>query len=129
MMIVTDSSVIIDSTRKTHPHLIRHFSQLPVAICGVIWTEVATGAKSIADRQRIDLLLNNFAYIPFSEALWSDVATNLSRLRESGIVVPFNDVVITTLTIHSGFELWTRDQHFSAIQNVLPSLRLFAEPA
>jgi predicted nucleic acid-binding protein len=44
------------------------------------------------------------------------------------VVVPFPDVVLATVAIANGIELWTRDKHFALIQGVLPALRLFQEP-
>ena len=43
-------------------------------------------------------------------------------LRAAGISVPFQDVVIATVAIANGVELWTRDQQFALIQQVLPAL-------
>jgi predicted nucleic acid-binding protein len=44
------------------------------------------------------------------------------------VTVPFPDALIATLAIAENLELWTRDLHFTQIQRVLPSLRLFQEP-
>jgi predicted nucleic acid-binding protein len=45
------------------------------------------------------------------------------------VIVPFPDVLLATVAIENGLELWTDDSHFLHIQRVLPALRLFQEPA
>ncbi len=42
------------------------------------------------------------------------------------VVVPFADAILAALAIELGVEIWTRDNHFRLIVEVLP-LRLFDE--
>ena len=44
------------------------------------------------------------------------------------MTVPFPDAVVATLAIANNLELWTRDAHFTLIQQWLPALKLFQEP-
>jgi predicted nucleic acid-binding protein len=62
------------------------------------------------------------------DALWTDVGTNAAFLRHRGLTVPFADVVIATVAVNAGMELWTYDNHFPLVQAVLPQLQLFQEP-
>ena len=54
--------------------------------------------------------------------------TSMLMPFSAGVTVPFPDVVLVTLAIDSGVELWTRDKHFALMQTVLPALKLFQEP-
>ena len=42
--------------------------------------------------------------------------------------MPFPDAVIASVAIANGIELWTRDRHFTLVQQLLPALKLFPEP-
>jgi predicted nucleic acid-binding protein len=40
---------------------------------------------------------------------------------------PIQDVILASIAIEGGYEVWTRDAHFTAIQRSLPTLKLFVE--
>jgi predicted nucleic acid-binding protein len=73
-------------------------------------------------------ILSGFQPAPIPDTLWDSVGDNLATLRAAGISVPFPDVVIATLGISLGVEVWSRDKQFTLMQGGLPALRLFAEP-
>ena len=128
-MILVDSSVIIDYIDKANPVIIRTLRQVQPAIAGIIRAEVLAGASTSAKWDRISVALDDFDYLAFPETLWDQVARHSLQLRFSGYKFPFNDVAIATLALHYDCELWTRDKQFALIQSVLPSLKLFQEPA
>jgi predicted nucleic acid-binding protein len=127
-MIVVDSCVIFDHTRGKDPRLAALFQTLPSAVCGVTRAEVLHGARSTGDRAAILALLNRFAQVLTPENIWDDVGDNLARLRKSGINVPFPDVVLASIAIAGGHEVWSRDGHFTIMQRAIFVLRLFSEP-
>lgn len=127
-MTLVDTSVVIDFLRFADPKLLVLFKSLPGAICGVTRAEVLHGARNPADRARVLTVLNAFGQIPIPDSLWDDVGDLLAALRSAGVTVPFNDVLIATVAISTGVELWTRDNQFALIQRVEPRLVLFTEP-
>jgi predicted nucleic acid-binding protein len=74
------------------------------------------------------LILDSLPQASTSELIWNSVGDNAAHLRAQGVNIPLADIVISTLAIAHNVELWTRDAHFSNVQRVLPSLRLFPEP-
>jgi predicted nucleic acid-binding protein len=60
--------------------------------------------------------------------LWDLVGDTLATLNARGLTVPFADAVVATLGIEHDIEVWARDAHFSAMQKILPQLKLFPEP-
>jgi predicted nucleic acid-binding protein len=126
-MILVDAAVLIAYQRTADAKLAALFRSLPVAICRITRAEVLHGARNPSDRQQLLILLNAFQQVSIPDALWDVVGENLATLR-AGVTVPFPDVVLTTVALANGMELWTRDQHFTLIQGVLPSLKLFQEP-
>ena len=127
-MILVDSCVVFDHTRGTDRRLGGFFKTLPVAVCGVVRAEVLHGVRNPANRAALVALLNQFAQVPTPEDSWDAIGDNLAVLRSHGVTVPFADVVLATVAILGGQELWTRDTHFSLIQTWLPALVLFTEP-
>jgi predicted nucleic acid-binding protein len=67
--------------------------------------------------------------VPFPEALWDRAGDHAAELRRNGVTVPFAGVLIATVAIANGVELWTRDAHFGLVQRVPPALQLFTEPS
>jgi predicted nucleic acid-binding protein len=57
------------------------------------------------------------------------VGDNLALLQTRGLTIPFPDVMIATVGIAYGVEIWARDNHFSMMQTVLLGVRLFVEPS
>jgi predicted nucleic acid-binding protein len=127
-MILVDASVIFDHTRNRDPRLASLFSTIPVAVCGVTRTEVLHGARNPSDRATLVALLNRFGQIPTPEATWDLAGDNLCTLRMNGLTIPLADVLLAGVAIVHDIELWTRDAHFTMIQQHLPALKLFQEP-
>ena len=101
---------------------------LPVALCGVTRAEVLHGVGNGAERTNVLVLLNAFLPLSVGDALWDQVGDNLAVLRAGGLTIPFPDAVIASVAIANGIELWTRDRHFTLVQQLLPALKLFPEP-
>jgi predicted nucleic acid-binding protein len=127
-MILVDAVVVIAYQRTADAKLAALFRSLPVALCGVTRAEILHGAHNPTDRQHLLTLLNAFRHVSIPDALWDAVGANLATLRAAGVTVPFPDVVLATVALANDIELWTRDQHFTLIQGVLPALKLYQEP-
>jgi predicted nucleic acid-binding protein len=127
-MTLVDTSVVIDFLRSSDAKLLAQFQSLPGSICGTTRAEVLHGARNATDRARLLTLLNAFVQAPTPEPVWDAVGDLLAVLRSNGVTVPFNDVVIASVAIAAGVELWTRDNQFKLIQSHEPKLLLFQEP-
>jgi predicted nucleic acid-binding protein len=127
-MILVDTSVVIDYARGHDAKLRALLPTLPVAVCGITPAELLHGARDPAHRGALLTLLAAFAHLAIPDSLWDTVGDQLAALRAGGVTVPFQDVVLATVAITHGTELWTRDVQFSHISRVLPSLKLFKEP-
>jgi predicted nucleic acid-binding protein len=63
-----------------------------------------------------------FQSIPFLQVLdkdWQAAVKNAWTVRDRGISVPWNDLLIATLAVRTGFRLFARDKHFDAMSPVL----------
>ena len=79
-------------------------------------------------RQQLITALGLFQQISIPDSLWEEAGDNLAALRAAGTTISLADVLIATVAISNNLDLWTRDQDFTLVQKVLPSLRLFQEP-
>ncbi len=128
-MILVDTGVLIDYSRNpSDPKLGGLFRTLPLAVCGTVRAEFLHGSRNPRDRVRLLLLLDSFSQLTTPESLWDAIGDNLNVLRTGGVTIPFPDAVIATVAIANDIELWTRDAHFTLVQRVLPTLKLFVEP-
>lgn len=127
-MTLADTSVLIDALRGVDPGLKNLFGAAQVAICGVTRAEVLHGARSSAEFAQLEAALAAIPDVPFPERFWDAAGANLYALRRAGVSVPFPGVLIATVALENGIELWTRDNQFELIRNVLPALKLFQEP-
>ena len=127
-MILIDTSVLIDYLRSKDAASWTKIQVHDSAICGIVRAEILAGARSPGDRARLVLMLDSLPQASTSELVWNSVGDNAAQLRAQGVNIPLADIVISTLAITHNVELWTRDAHFTNVQRVLPSLRLFPEP-
>jgi predicted nucleic acid-binding protein len=127
-MILVDTTVVIDFTRTGDPALFHLFVKYDAAICGVVRAELLHGARDPAHRVRLVNALAAFRHITIPDDIWDVVGDHASELRRNGVTVPFGDVILATVAVREGVELWTRDSQFQHVQRVLPALRLFIEP-
>lgn len=125
-MILLDASVVIAYLRDRERLMSNAFTTLDLGVCGVTRAEILHGARDESDRQKLLSVLGQFQAVPIPEALWDKVGQRLAEFRAAGLAVPFADSVLATLAMELGVEIWTRDNHFRLMLQVLP-LRLFDE--
>ena len=127
-MVLVDTTVVIVYLRTRDLRLFSLFQAHTAAVTGIVRAEVLSGVRSPAELLQTPIVLDTFVQVDFPHTLWDRVGSNRAALRSSGLSVPFNDVVLATLAIELGVEVWSRDRHFALMQRVLPSLKLFQEP-
>ena len=128
-MMLVDTSVVIDYVRGQDAKLAAHLPTVPVAICGIVRAELLCGARDAKQRADLMTLVATFNHLVIPDSIWDAVGDNLALLRSNGITVPFPDASIATFGIENNLEVRWRDPHFTPVQKVLTSLRLYQEPA
>jgi hypothetical protein len=106
-MILADTSVIVDFLRSGDARLRHIIVTEPAAICGVTRAEILHGARDSLHQQQLLVALNLFPAVPITDAVWDKVGDNLAALRSKGVTIPFADVIVATVAIEHGLELWT----------------------
>jgi predicted nucleic acid-binding protein len=69
--------------------------------------------------------LNCFNYVSIDDSVWNALGILLNKLKKNGITLPFQDALMAVLAIKKGLSIWSKDQHFLLIQNVVPELQIF----
>jgi predicted nucleic acid-binding protein len=94
-----------------------------VHINGIVLTELLTGAKSLAELDRLSSALAGLKFIPSDRASFKSAGHNGFVLKKKGISVPLSDVIIATACIDHGLVLIESDLHFTTISAHLPLKR------
>jgi predicted nucleic acid-binding protein len=128
-MTLLDASIIIDGLRSKDLPLVEEMRSLGGAVCGVTRAEILSGARTTDDHARLLTILDGFRQTAIPEAMWDAIGETQARLRANGVTVPLADAVLATVALSLDIEVWSRDAHFSAIQQVIPTLKLHATSA
>ncbi len=126
MRILADSNMFIDFWRNPTQQVVDIFSKEDVVICGVVRCELLHGAKSDKDYNHINSVLDAFEELLFEESDWELLGKQLYQLRIKGITVPLSDAIIAYVAIKNKIPVWTKDQHFSYMQQILKDLSIMA---
>jgi len=91
--------------------------------CGPIKLEVLGGARS-QDRKRMSAYFECIAYRVIDESAWEFATDCAWRLRDKGHSLPWNDVLIGSLSLRWACRVYARDQHFEIMRDVI-GVRLY----
>ena len=124
--ILVDSSVWIQCFKPGPCSYRGHLDQLladnRVATCGPVKAEVLSGARSAEDFRR---LLNWFDGLPdlsmvSDEHIWDRIAESRFKLARTGIQQRLIDLFIAWTAHYHNVPVWSLDQDFEKITNVVP---------
>ena len=127
-MVLVDSSVWIEGLRRNGrldvkvalESLLDHYE---AQWCSPVRLEVLGGARK-GERQRLGMYFSVIPYRPSREEDWDRAISLAWRLRDSGLTVPWLDVLIASIALHDGVRLYAIDQHFEEISR-RTGLRLY----
>ena len=122
-MVLVDSSVWIESAKRNGDlackvGLEALLEEYEAALCGPVRLEVLGGARP-ADRQRLEDYFALLPYYPVEESDWGTAVRNSWSLRDVGLTIPWNDILVATLSLRLKCRVYARDTHFAALQRIL----------
>lgn len=91
--------------------------------CGPVEMEFLGGARPEA-RERLQAWCSVVPYLRNDQKVWRQAAGHFSALREVGLTVPWNDVLIATLALQADCRVYALDKHFDAMAPIL-GLKLY----
>ncbi len=128
-MVIVDSSVWIHFLRTPDTPVGRELDRLldeqKVAVVGIVVAEVLQGTRSRTDYENLKSRLEMLPYVEESRAVWTRVAELAIALRNQGTLTPLTDLLIASLALEGGHDLFTLDDHFRRV----PDLRLHEVPS
>jgi predicted nucleic acid-binding protein len=127
-MVLVDSSVWIEAARRDggleyKVGLEGLLEAAEACFCGPIKLEVLGGARS-QDRKR---MLGYFGCIPYrtiDDSAWEFATECAWRLRDKGHSLPWNDILIGSLSVSWACRVYAKDQHFEIMREVI-GVRLY----
>ena len=127
-MVLVDSSVWIECARRDGQIAckvgLEGLIELDEAmICGPIKMEVLAGAR-LEDRLRLSSGFESIPSRPMDDAAWEFALLCAWRLRDKGRVVPWNDILIGSLSLQWGCRVYASDPHFELMRDDL-GVRLY----
>ena len=127
-MVLVDTSAWIEFFRRDGDPAVKLamkvlVEELEATLCGPVEMEFLGGARR-RERQRIQIRLDLLPYLNNDQKIWREAATQYALLREKGITVPWNDVLVATLALRHDCRIYAVDRHFESMGEHL-GLRLY----
>ena len=122
-MVLVDSSIWIEAARKDGDltakvaleALLEHYE---AALCSPVRLEVLGGARRV-ERRRMESYFASLPYIPLEEADWANAVRSSWSLRDAGMTIPWNDILVATASVRWKYRVYARDDHFDAMRSIL----------
>ncbi len=124
MRILADSNIFVDFWRNPPQEMIDRFRRDQIVICGVVRSELLHGAVSEKNLGKIRETLELFDSFEMSKNDWYTLGEQLYMLRTHGLTVPLADAIIACLAMKNDVPVWTHDNHFRKMQEILKELKV-----
>jgi len=127
-MVLVDSSVWIEAARRDgglecKVGLESLLEMGEALFCGPIKMEVLVGAR-IQDRKKMSAYLGCIAYRAMDDGDWESALQCAWRLRDKGHSLPWNDILIGSLSLRWACRVYAMDQHFDIMREFI-GVRLY----
>jgi predicted nucleic acid-binding protein len=122
-MVLVDTSAWIELHRQ-HGNLAVKLAvrglldEFEATLCGPVELEFLGGAAP-QQRDRLRAWCNILPYLRNDQKLWRKAADHYAALRQHGLTVPWNDVLIATLALEAKCRVYSVDTHFDAMAPML----------
>jgi len=121
-MVLVDSSVWIESLRRmgrldVKVALEALLDVYEAQLCSPTRLEVLGGARK-EDRRRLGQYFSVIPYRNCNQDDWERAIALAWKLRDTGLNIPWLDVVIASIALHDGIRLFTIDAHFEKMASI-----------
>jgi predicted nucleic acid-binding protein len=127
-MVLADSSIWIEAARREGSLAVKVgleglLEEYETAWCGLVKLEVL-GAARKDDRRRLARYFDCIPYLTLSDDIWDKAVQSSWKLRDNGLSIPWNDIVIGTMAMEHDCRAYAHDKHFRLMERML-GLRLY----
>jgi predicted nucleic acid-binding protein len=128
-MVLVDSSVWIEALRRegrldVKLALESLLEEYEAAWCGPVKLEVLGGARA-QDRGKLEAHFSCIPYFQMKDAAWDSAKELAWRLRDRGCAAPWNDILITALSLEADCRIYSVDKHFEMMRDAGAGIRLY----
>lgn len=121
-MVLVDSCIWIEAAKrqgdlKVKLALEALLSEGEAAFCGPVKLEIL-GAVRQEWRHNFARRMGVVPYLPMPETLWDDAVRLSWKLRDAGLAVPWNDILIARLGLERKVRVYSIDGHFESIAKI-----------
>jgi predicted nucleic acid-binding protein len=126
--VIVDTSVWIEASRRdgdlTYKVGLENLLEAyEAAWCSPVKLEFMGGARK-EDRKKLTFWFDCIPYRSVVESHWALAKQHAWKLRDRGLTVPWNDVLIASIAIEADLRVYANDQHFETMATLL-GLRLY----
>ncbi len=127
-MVLVDTSVWIEASRRDGDlgykvGLENLLEEYEAAWCSPVMLEFMGGARK-EDRRKLEFWFECIPYRSIEEKHWEAAKRNAWKLRDKGLTLPWNDILIGTLANELGCRVYAKDKHFDTMAQQI-GLRLY----
>jgi predicted nucleic acid-binding protein len=119
-VVLVDSCVWIEAGKARGDALVKAslrslLEENEAAWCGVTKLEVVGGARP-EQRGKLEYFFETIPYLGMTESIWDRAKEVSWCLRDQGVAVPWNDILLLALAREKKVRLYSIDGHFSLMQ-------------
>ena len=120
--IIVDTCVWIDFFRRPASELAVHLKGLlkerKVIMTGMVIAEILQGIKSQEESRLVKENLDKLPYAEMTRDAWKKAGEISASLRRKGLTIPLSDLIVASLAISEGCEVFTVDSHFEQVKGL-----------
>lgn len=129
MRVLPDTSIWVELLREGREgpaaELDRFLEEQAVLVCGPVAAELVSGTPP-EHQEELWVLLTSLPWADLDAFGWRETGIVAGTLRRTGRSVPLTDVAIAVCAVRAQATLWTRDEDFRRIAEIVPALNLYA---
>jgi len=122
--VLIDTSVWVEVSRKTGDESLK--AELAAllgagrtAMTWPVWVELHQGARGKREEENLKGWREVSHWLEFDDVCWAESAKTARACLQSGVNVPFGDVLVFACATRHGVELLERDRHFGMIAKAM----------
>jgi predicted nucleic acid-binding protein len=118
-MVLVDTSVWIEASRRKGElaykvGLESLLAEYEAAWCSPVKLEFLGGARK-EDRKKLEFWFECLPYRALDETHWEKAKHNAWQLRDKGLTLPWNDILLGTLANELNCRVYAKDTHFESM--------------
>ncbi len=118
-MVLVDTSAWIEFFRRDGALEVKLamrglLDKFEATLCGPVEMEFLGGARP-KEKRRLQSWFGIIPYVLKDQKFWRQSADTFSRLRQTGLTIPWNDALIATITLKQDCRVYAVDKHFTAM--------------